>query len=134
MRSFAWNRFPTKTFSIHSLLIASVKSSCLNTDMCKFGSSQKDESRAHPAYSSKAWSKPRDFVIVLRVFFSLQDYFCFLWINLSFLQFLFIFEKILNRSKTTVTQHSIILIKIFRVDFALKQILQSLITSLWSGC
>ena len=134
MRSFAWNRFPIQTFQIHSLLILNVKSSCLNTDMCKFESSQKGESRAQSADSSKDWSKPRDFIVVLRVFFSLQDCSCFLWINLSFLQFLFIFEKILNRSKTTVTQHSIIFIKIFRVDFAFKQILQSLITSLWSGC
>jgi len=33
----------------------------LNTDMCKFESSQKDESKAHAADSSKAYSKLKAF-------------------------------------------------------------------------
>jgi len=34
---------------------------CLNTDMCNFESSQKDESRVQPAASSQAYTKPRAF-------------------------------------------------------------------------
>jgi len=45
-------------FVIDSLLISPVAWSCFNTDMCKFESSQKDESRAQSADSSKAYRKP----------------------------------------------------------------------------
>jgi len=38
-----------------------VETSHLNAGMYKFESSQKDESRAQSAYSSKAYNKPRDF-------------------------------------------------------------------------
>jgi len=43
------------------LLISQVKSSDLNTDMCKFELSQKGKSRAQPADSSEAYSKPGAF-------------------------------------------------------------------------
>ena len=46
-----------KNVPIDSLL----ESSYLNTDSCKFESSQKDESRAQSADSSKTYSKPRAF-------------------------------------------------------------------------
>jgi len=37
----------------------------LNTDMRKFGSTRKDESRAQSADSSKAYGKPRAFICCL---------------------------------------------------------------------
>jgi len=37
----------------------------LKTDMCTFESSQKDESRAQSADSSKAHSQPRAFILLL---------------------------------------------------------------------
>jgi len=43
---------------IDSLHISPVELTCLNTDMRKFASSQKDESRAQSADSSKAYRKP----------------------------------------------------------------------------
>jgi len=45
MRNFTWNRFPIKYLLIDSLLTPIVVSTYLNKDMCKFESSQKDESR-----------------------------------------------------------------------------------------
>jgi len=40
------------------LLISHVESSYLNTDICKFESPQKDESRSQSADSLKVYSKP----------------------------------------------------------------------------
>ena len=45
-------------FVIDSLLVSPVEWSYLNTDMCKFEISQKDESRPQSADSSKACRKP----------------------------------------------------------------------------
>jgi len=39
----------------------------LNTDICKFESPQKDESKAQSADSSKAYRKPRAFIWGIRV-------------------------------------------------------------------
>jgi len=61
MRSVAWNRFPTKNLQIDSNSSPCVESSYLYTDMCKFESSQKDESRAQSADSSKAYTQRRAF-------------------------------------------------------------------------
>jgi len=66
MRNFTWNRFPIKNLLIDSLLIHIVESTYLNRDMCKFESSQKNESRWQSTDSSKAyrnasafkWRKP----------------------------------------------------------------------------
>ena len=55
MRNFTWHRFPIKNLLIDSLLIPIVESTCLNRDMCKFESSQKDESRWQSTDSSKAY-------------------------------------------------------------------------------
>ena len=55
MRNFTWNRFPIKNLLIDSLLTPIVESTYLNTDMCKFESSQKDESRWQSTDSSKAY-------------------------------------------------------------------------------
>ena len=55
MRNFTWNRFPIKNLLIDSLLTPIVESTYLNRDMCKFDSSQKDESRAQSPDSSKAY-------------------------------------------------------------------------------
>jgi len=46
---------------IYSLFISHCGESCLNMDMRKFESSEKDESRAQSVDSSKAYSKPRAF-------------------------------------------------------------------------
>jgi len=43
MRNFTWNRFPIKNLLIDSLLTPIVKTTYLNKDMCKFGSSQKSK-------------------------------------------------------------------------------------------
>ena len=61
MRNFTWNWFPLKKLLMDSLLSPIVKSTYLNVDMCKFESSQKDESRAQSVDSSKACRKPRVF-------------------------------------------------------------------------
>jgi len=53
--------FPFKNLQIDSLLIAHVESSYLDTGTWKLESSQKDESRAQWADSSKAYSKLRAF-------------------------------------------------------------------------
>ena len=53
MRNFTWNRFPIKHLLIDSLLTPIVEN--LNRDMCKFESSQKDESRWQSTDSSKAY-------------------------------------------------------------------------------
>jgi len=45
-------------FGIDSMHVSHVDSNDLNTDMCKFESSQKDESRSHSADFSKAYRKP----------------------------------------------------------------------------
>ena len=55
MRNFTWNRFPIKNLLIDSLLTPMVESAYLNRDMCKFESSQKDESRWQSTDSSKAY-------------------------------------------------------------------------------
>jgi len=55
MRNFTWNRFPIKNLLIDSLLTPMVESTYLNRDMCKFDSSQKDESRWQSTDSSKAY-------------------------------------------------------------------------------
>jgi len=55
MRNFTWNRFPIKNLLIDSLLTPIVESTYLNRDMCKFESSQKDESRWQSIDSSKAY-------------------------------------------------------------------------------
>ena len=60
-----WNRFSVKKLPIDSLLISYVVSSYLNTDMCNFESSQKDESRAQSADSSKAYSTPTAFDLII---------------------------------------------------------------------
>jgi len=41
------------------MFISHMESSYLNTDMCRFESSQNDKSRAQSADSTKAYSKPR---------------------------------------------------------------------------
>jgi len=55
MRNFTWNRFPIKNLLIDSLLTHIVESIYLNRDMCKFESSQKDDSRWQSTDSSKAY-------------------------------------------------------------------------------
>jgi len=55
MRNFTWNRFLIKNLLIDSLLAPIVESKYLNRDMCKFESSQKDESRWQSTDSSKAY-------------------------------------------------------------------------------
>ena len=55
MRNFTRNRFPIKNLLIDSLLTPIVESKYLNRDMCKFESSQKDESRWQSTDSSKAY-------------------------------------------------------------------------------
>jgi len=55
MRNFTRNRFPIKNLLIDSLLTPIVESTYLNRDMCKFQSSQKDESRWQSTDSSKAY-------------------------------------------------------------------------------
>jgi len=55
MRNFTWKRFPIKNLLIDSLLTPSVESTYLNRYMCKFESSQKDESRWQSTDSSKAY-------------------------------------------------------------------------------
>ena len=52
------SRFPIKSLLIDSVLTAIVESTYLNTDMRKFASPQKHESRTQSADSSKANSKP----------------------------------------------------------------------------
>ena len=52
-----WNKQGIKIFFIDSLLITPVEWSYLNTDMHKFETSQKEESRAQSADSSKAYRK-----------------------------------------------------------------------------
>jgi len=48
------NRFPIKNLLINSLLTPIMESTYLNRDMCKFETSQKDESRWQSTDSSKA--------------------------------------------------------------------------------
>jgi len=55
MRNFTWNRFPIKNLLIDSLLTPIVESTYLNRDMCKFESSQNNESRWQSTDSSKAY-------------------------------------------------------------------------------
>jgi len=55
MRNFTWYRFPIKNLLIDSLLTSIVESTYLKRDMCKFESSQKDESRWQSTDSSKAY-------------------------------------------------------------------------------
>ena len=55
MRNFTWNRVPIKHLLIDSLLTLIVESTYLNRDMCKFESSQKDESRWQSTDSPKAY-------------------------------------------------------------------------------
>jgi len=45
------------------VLVSQVKSSYLNTDTYKFESSQKDESRAQSADSSKAYRRPGALIV-----------------------------------------------------------------------
>jgi len=61
MRNFTWNRFPIKNLLIDSLLTPIAESTYLNRDMCKFESSQKDESRWQSTDSSKAYRKTSAF-------------------------------------------------------------------------
>jgi len=51
--------FLYKMCKIDSLVVSHVESNYINTDMCKFESSQKHESRTQSADSSKACRKPR---------------------------------------------------------------------------
>ena len=55
MRNFTWTRFPIKNLLIDSLLTPIVESTYLNRDMCKFESTQKDESSWQSTDSSKAY-------------------------------------------------------------------------------
>jgi len=65
MRNFTWNRFPIKNLLIDSLLTPIVESTYLNRDMCKFESSQKDESRWQSTDSSKAYRNTSAFKCTL---------------------------------------------------------------------
>ena len=65
MRNFTWNRFPIKILLIDSLLTPIAKSTYLNRDMCKFESSQKDESRWQSTDSSKAYRNTSAFKCTL---------------------------------------------------------------------
>jgi len=55
MRNFTWNRFPIKNLLIDSLLTPIAWNTYLNRGMCKFESSQRDESRWQLTDSSKAY-------------------------------------------------------------------------------
>ena len=55
MRNCTWNRFPIKNLLIDSLLTSIMESTYLNRDICKFESSQKDESKWQSTDSSKAY-------------------------------------------------------------------------------
>jgi len=68
MRNFKWNRFPIKNLLIDSLLTPIVESPYLNRDMCKFESSQKDESRWQLTDSSKAYRNTSAFNCYLKAF------------------------------------------------------------------
>ena len=59
--SFTWSRFPIKILLIISLFTPIVESTYLSIDMCKFESSQKDESRTQSSDSSEAYRKPSAF-------------------------------------------------------------------------
>jgi len=54
MRNFTWNRFPIKNLLINFLLTPIVELAYFNVDVCKFESSQLDETRAQSTDSSKA--------------------------------------------------------------------------------
>ena len=56
-----WNKQGFYRKFLDSLLVSHWKWSYLNTDMGKFESSQKDESRAQSAHSAKSFRKPRTF-------------------------------------------------------------------------
>ena len=64
MRNFTWNRFPIKNLLIDSLLTPIVESTYFHRDMCKFESSQKDESRWQSTDSSKAYRNTSAFKCV----------------------------------------------------------------------
>jgi len=62
VRSVTWNEFLIKRLQTYILLISHVESCYLNADMCRLESSQKGESRAQSADSSKAYRKSRAFI------------------------------------------------------------------------
>ena len=76
MRNFTWNRFPIKNLLIDTLLTPIVESTYLNRDMCKFESSQKDESRWQSTDSSKAYRNISAFKCPMSI--KLWDQFLFL--------------------------------------------------------
>jgi len=64
MRSVTCNRFPIKRNRRYWFnFVALVETSYLNTDMCKFETSQSEESTAQSADSSIACFKPRAFIV-----------------------------------------------------------------------
>ena len=67
MRNCMWNRFPIKNLLIDSLLTPIVENTYLNKDMCKFESSQKDESRWQSTDISKAYRNTSAFKHRLKV-------------------------------------------------------------------
>jgi len=76
MRNFTWNRFPIKNLLIDSLLTPIVESTYLSRDMCKFESSQKDESRWQSTDSLKAYRNTSAFkcYLLLSCFYRLAAY------------------------------------------------------------
>ena len=64
MRNVTWNRFPTKNLWMIPCFFH-LEWSYLNTDMRKFETSQKEESRAQSADSSKAYRKRRAFYCIV---------------------------------------------------------------------
>ena len=68
MCNFTWNRFPIKkNLLIDSLLTPTMESTYFNRDMCKFESSQKDESRWQSTDSSKAYRNTSAFKFSMHV-------------------------------------------------------------------
>jgi len=59
MRSFTWNQFPIKIFADRFFSYPRLESIYMHIDMCKFESSQTDESWAQLADSWNAYRKPR---------------------------------------------------------------------------
>jgi len=59
--SIMWNQYPIKKITNGFKPLTFVETGCLNVGMCKFESSQKDESKAQSAEPSKAYRKPRAF-------------------------------------------------------------------------
>jgi len=77
MRNFTWNRFPIKNLLIESFLSPIMESTYLNSDMCKFESLQKDESRWQSTDSLKAYRNTSALKCSWILHFS---YFCWAWV------------------------------------------------------